>query len=40
MLRRAAGERILQHVRESPHPAYDLDFFESFAKEVGWKVGR
>ena len=34
------AERIDQRVREAPERAYDLDFFESFAKEVGWKVGR
>ena len=34
------AERIDQRVREAPEQAYDLDFFESFAKEVGWKVGR
>ena len=36
----ADAERIDQRVREAPERAYDLDFFESFAKEVGWKVGR
>ena len=36
----ADAERIDQRVRETPERAYDLDFFESFAKEVGWKVGR
>jgi NAD(P)-dependent dehydrogenase (short-subunit alcohol dehydrogenase family) len=28
-----------ERVRESPGRAYDAEFFESFAKEVGWKVG-
>jgi NAD(P)-dependent dehydrogenase (short-subunit alcohol dehydrogenase family) len=36
----ADAERIDQRVREVPERAYDLDFFESFAREVGWKVGR
>jgi hypothetical protein len=36
----ADAERIDQRVREAPERAYDRDFFESFAKEVDWKVGR
>ena len=36
----ADAERIDRRVREAPERAYDLDFFESFAREVGWKVGR
>jgi hypothetical protein len=35
----ADAERIDQRVREAPERAYDLDFFQSFAREVGWKVG-
>ena len=31
---------IDEHVRQSPEHAYNLDFFESFAAEVGWKLGR
>ena len=31
---------IAERVRQSPEQAYDLDFFESFAAEVGWKLGR
>jgi NAD(P)-dependent dehydrogenase (short-subunit alcohol dehydrogenase family) len=27
-------------VRQSPERAYDLDFFQSMAAEVGWRVGR
>jgi len=27
-------------VRQSPERAYDDDFFESFAKQAGWRVGR
>ena len=26
-------------VRQSPERAYDLDFFESFANEAGWRIG-
>jgi NAD(P)-dependent dehydrogenase (short-subunit alcohol dehydrogenase family) len=28
-----------QRVRETPERAYDADFFEGFAKEVGWRLG-
>ena len=31
---------IDERVRQSPEQADDLDFFESFAAEVGWKLGR
>ena len=31
---------IDERVRQSPEHAYDLDFFERFAAEVGWKLGR
>jgi hypothetical protein len=27
-----------KHVRQDPEHAYDTTFFESFAKEVGWRV--
>jgi NAD(P)-dependent dehydrogenase (short-subunit alcohol dehydrogenase family) len=27
-------------VRESPERAYDVDFFENFAAEAGWRLGR
>ena len=27
-------------VRQSPEHAYDVDFFQSLAAEVGWRVGR
>src|SRR5262249_49365074 len=30
---------IDERVRESPERAYDSEFFESFAKEAGWKLG-
>lgn len=26
-------------VRQSPERAYDIDFFESFAKDAGWRIG-
>jgi len=26
-------------VREAPERAYDPEFFQSFAKEVGWRLG-
>jgi NAD(P)-dependent dehydrogenase (short-subunit alcohol dehydrogenase family) len=34
------ARRIDQLVRQSPERAYDIDFFESFADEVGWRLGR
>ncbi len=34
------AHRIDELVRQAPERAYDEDFFESFAAEVGWKVGR
>jgi NAD(P)-dependent dehydrogenase (short-subunit alcohol dehydrogenase family) len=34
------AHRIDQLVRQSPERAYDIDFFESFAEEVGWRLGR
>jgi hypothetical protein len=33
------AERLDQLVRQSPEQAYDIDFFEAFAREVGWRVG-
>jgi NAD(P)-dependent dehydrogenase (short-subunit alcohol dehydrogenase family) len=30
---------IDQRVRQAPERAYDLDFFESFAAEAGWRLG-
>jgi NAD(P)-dependent dehydrogenase (short-subunit alcohol dehydrogenase family) len=32
------AHRLDQLVRESPERAYDLEFFESFAAEVGWRL--
>jgi NAD(P)-dependent dehydrogenase (short-subunit alcohol dehydrogenase family) len=31
---------IDERVRQSPERAYDKDFFESFAAEAGWRLGR
>jgi hypothetical protein len=36
----ADAQRIDELVRRSPESAYDVDFFESFATEVGWRVQR
>ena len=33
------AHRIDELVRQSPDRAYDLDFFESFAADVGWRLG-
>lgn len=33
------AELIDRRVREAPERAYDIDFFQAFAKEAGWKVG-
>jgi hypothetical protein len=30
---------IDRRVREAPERAYELDFFEDFAREVGWRLG-
>src|SRR5260221_8628716 len=34
------AKRIDELVRESPERAYDIDFFESFAAEIGWRLNR
>jgi len=34
----SGSERIDDLVRQSPERAYDVDFFESFAAEVGWRI--
>jgi hypothetical protein len=31
--------RLDQRVRTTPEEAYDRAFFESFAQEVGWRLG-
>ncbi|UYN96223.1 MAG: SDR family NAD(P)-dependent oxidoreductase [Enhydrobacter sp.] len=33
------AEIIDRRVREAPERAYDIDFFQAFAREAGWKVG-
>jgi NAD(P)-dependent dehydrogenase (short-subunit alcohol dehydrogenase family) len=33
------AHRLDEVVRQSPERAYDVDFFESFARESGWRVG-
>jgi hypothetical protein len=33
------AHRLDDLVRRSPEQARDLDFFESFAREVGWRLG-
>ncbi len=35
----ADAQRLDERVRETPEQAYDLDFYQSFAAEVGWKLG-
>jgi NAD(P)-dependent dehydrogenase (short-subunit alcohol dehydrogenase family) len=34
------ARRIDELVRQSPERAYDVDFFESMAGEIGWRLGR
>ena len=34
------AHKIDAMVRESPERAYDIDFFEEFAAQVGWRLGR
>lgn len=36
----ADAHLIDERVRQSPERAYDVDFFESFAAEAGWRLGR
>ena len=31
--------RLDERVRQSPEKAYTPEFFQSFAKEVGWRIG-
>jgi NAD(P)-dependent dehydrogenase (short-subunit alcohol dehydrogenase family) len=33
------AERLDELVRQSPDRAYDIDFFERFAREAGWRIG-
>jgi NAD(P)-dependent dehydrogenase (short-subunit alcohol dehydrogenase family) len=34
------AEMLDQRVRQAPERAYEADFYQSFAEEVGWQVGR
>jgi NAD(P)-dependent dehydrogenase (short-subunit alcohol dehydrogenase family) len=34
------AERLDSLVRQTPERAYETDFYEGFASEVGWRVGR
>ena len=34
------AHRLDELVRQAPEDAYEADFFERFAAEVGWRVGR
>jgi len=36
----ADAHRVDELVRQSPERAYDLDFFDTLAAEVGWRIGR
>ena len=33
------AHKLDERVRQSPERAYDVEFFESFAAEVNWRVG-
>ena len=35
----ADAHRLDERVRETPEQVYDLEFYQSFAAEVGWKLG-
>ena len=34
------AHRLDERVRQAPEEAYEAEFFEAFANEVGWRVGR
>jgi NAD(P)-dependent dehydrogenase (short-subunit alcohol dehydrogenase family) len=34
------AKKIDEKVRQTPEQAYDIDFFQKFAAEVGWKIAR
>ena len=36
----ADAHKIDERVRTDPEHAYDVDFFENFARDVGWRLGR
>ena len=33
------AQKLDERVRQAPERAYDVDFFESFAREAGWRLG-
>ncbi len=33
------AHRLDERVRQTPETAYDADFYQSFATEVGWRLG-
>ena len=33
------AHRLDERVRESPERAYDVEFYQSFVEEVGWRLG-
>jgi len=33
------AHKLDERVRQSPEKAYTLDFYQNFAKEVGWRLG-
>ncbi len=33
------AERLDERVRQTPERAYDSEFYQNFAKEVGWRIG-
>jgi NAD(P)-dependent dehydrogenase (short-subunit alcohol dehydrogenase family) len=35
----ADAERLDERVRQTPEQAYDLEFYQSFVAEVGWRLG-
>ncbi len=34
------AQKLDQRVRNTPEAAYDIDFFNDFARDVGWQLGR
>ena len=33
------AHKLDERVRQAPEQAYEPEFYESFAKEVGWRLG-
>ena len=33
------AQRLDERVRQTPERAYEPEFYQSFAKEVGWRIG-